>query len=78
MSVQVREVGRNDRCPCGSGKKYKQCCAARVNGWSRRQLTILAVVAIVLVGGLVLSFTSRHGDELRQTGVWSEEHGHYH
>lgn len=19
-------VGRNDRCPCGSGKKYKQCC----------------------------------------------------
>lgn len=20
------EVGRNDRCPCGSGKKYKQCC----------------------------------------------------
>ena len=20
------EVGRNDQCPCGSGKKYKQCC----------------------------------------------------
>ena len=20
------KVGRNDRCPCGSGKKYKQCC----------------------------------------------------
>jgi hypothetical protein len=19
-------VGRNDACPCGSGKKYKQCC----------------------------------------------------
>ena len=19
-------VGRNDKCPCGSGKKYKQCC----------------------------------------------------
>ena len=18
--------GRNDRCPCGSGKKYKKCC----------------------------------------------------
>lgn len=27
----VREgdkVGRNDPCPCGSGKKYKKCCAA--------------------------------------------------
>jgi uncharacterized protein len=22
-------VGRNDPCPCGSGKKYKKCCAAR-------------------------------------------------
>ena len=20
------KVGRNDQCPCGSGKKYKQCC----------------------------------------------------
>jgi uncharacterized protein YecA (UPF0149 family) len=20
------EVGRNDACPCGSGKKYKKCC----------------------------------------------------
>ena len=23
-----RKVGRNDRCPCGSGKKYKRCCGA--------------------------------------------------
>jgi tetratricopeptide (TPR) repeat protein len=22
-------VGRNDRCPCGSGKKYKKCCQAK-------------------------------------------------
>jgi uncharacterized protein len=22
----VRDVGRNDPCPCGSGKKYKKCC----------------------------------------------------
>ena len=20
------QVGRNDKCPCGSGRKYKQCC----------------------------------------------------
>ncbi|MFQ5796612.1 MAG: SEC-C metal-binding domain-containing protein, partial [Candidatus Bipolaricaulia bacterium] len=20
------EIGRNDPCPCGSGKKYKKCC----------------------------------------------------
>ena len=24
--VRVKKVGRNDPCPCGSGKKYKHCC----------------------------------------------------
>ena len=23
------KVGRNDPCPCGSGKKYKRCCLAK-------------------------------------------------
>ena len=23
---KIEKVGRNDMCPCGSGKKYKQCC----------------------------------------------------
>ncbi|MDC0222009.1 preprotein translocase subunit SecA [Gammaproteobacteria bacterium] len=23
---EIAKVGRNDPCPCGSGKKYKQCC----------------------------------------------------
>ena len=23
-----QKVGRNDPCPCGSGKKYKRCCGA--------------------------------------------------
>jgi preprotein translocase subunit SecA len=21
-----KKIGRNDPCPCGSGKKYKHCC----------------------------------------------------
>jgi SEC-C motif-containing protein len=25
---RVVKVGRNDPCPCGSGKKYKKCCGA--------------------------------------------------
>ena len=24
--VKEQKVGRNDPCPCGSGKKYKKCC----------------------------------------------------
>ena len=23
---RVNKIGRNDPCPCGSGKKYKNCC----------------------------------------------------
>ena len=23
---RARRIGRNSRCPCGSGKKYKKCC----------------------------------------------------
>jgi hypothetical protein len=24
--VKEKKIGRNDPCPCGSGKKYKKCC----------------------------------------------------
>ena len=24
--IAEKKVGRNDPCPCGSGKKYKKCC----------------------------------------------------
>ena len=27
---QVKKVGRNDPCPCGSGKKYKKCHGANL------------------------------------------------
>jgi len=26
IKLQQPKVGRNDPCPCGSGKKYKKCC----------------------------------------------------
>ena len=26
----LQKVGRNELCPCGSGKKYKQCCMRKV------------------------------------------------
>ena len=30
-SVRVKKIGRNDPCPCGSGKKYKYCCGRDVS-----------------------------------------------
>jgi len=26
--IRERKIGRNEPCPCGSGKKYKKCCGA--------------------------------------------------
>ena len=28
--VKEQKIGRNDPCPCGSGKKYKKCCGGEV------------------------------------------------
>lgn len=28
--VKEKKIGRNDPCPCGSGKKYKKCCGANI------------------------------------------------
>jgi uncharacterized protein YecA (UPF0149 family) len=30
MSISQSEVGRDDDCPCGSGKKFKKCCGANI------------------------------------------------
>ena len=30
QAVTGRKVGRNEPCPCGSGKKYKRCCGRGV------------------------------------------------
>lgn len=28
--IKFKNVGRNDPCPCGSGKKFKQCCIDKI------------------------------------------------
>jgi tetratricopeptide (TPR) repeat protein len=34
----MAKPGRNDRCPCGSGKKYKACCLTQDEAAEREQL----------------------------------------
>lgn len=26
---RIKEIGRNNPCPCGSGKKFKKCCLSQ-------------------------------------------------
>lgn len=35
LPVSVGKPGRNDPCPCGSGSKYKKCCALKPDARSR-------------------------------------------
>ncbi len=35
----MEKVGRNDPCPCGSGKKYKKCCGLENK---KRQFSVLS------------------------------------
>jgi hypothetical protein len=35
------KVGRNDRCPCGSGKKYKKCCLQNQFQTKQTQLKVV-------------------------------------
>jgi len=30
MVIKGDKIGRNDPCPCGSGKKYKKCCGSNI------------------------------------------------
>lgn len=30
QGIDISKIGRNDPCPCGSGKKFKKCCGANL------------------------------------------------
>lgn len=73
------KTGRNDVCPCGSGKKYKKCHEReqRDGGSQSRVLMLLvgAAVAAAVVAG-VASFTGKGSSG--NVRVWDAAHGHYH
>jgi len=71
------KVGRNERCPCGSGKKYKNCCVTAKTPRDWLTLALLAALIALAGGGLYAAF-SEDAPEAPAGKVWSEEHGHYH
>ncbi|MED5534411.1 MAG: SEC-C metal-binding domain-containing protein [Pseudomonadota bacterium] len=75
-------IGRNQPCPCGSGTKYKKCCALKKDKTPLGLRVVVTVVAICLLGGAVI-FLGQMGEydpSAASTAgrVWSPEHGHYH
>lgn len=45
-------VGRNETCPCGSGRKYKSCCAGKTD--TPKGLIVLLVVFAIIAGVAVI------------------------
>ena len=41
----MAKIGRNDLCPCGSGKKYKRCCMTRDEAVAREEFAAAAAQA---------------------------------
>lgn len=70
----MARTGRNDPCPCESGKKFKQCCAAKQNQMS--PLLLVALIAGAVLAVVVIVTSVRRSSSSGQ--VWSAEHGHYH
>jgi tetratricopeptide (TPR) repeat protein len=61
----MAKIGRNDRCPCGSGKKYKKCCLAGDEAAARaaRAARPAQPPAVPARGALLASYVQEH-DEL--------------
>lgn len=73
------KVGRNDPCPCGSGKKHKQCCLKSKQDMSLQSKIILSLGGVILIVCLILLISSIRnfgGEPVNR--VWSEEHQHWH
>ena len=51
MATAAR-AGRNDLCPCGSGKKFKKCCEAKTTSTTAGGRLWMAVVALLVLGGI--------------------------
>ena len=74
----MAKTGRNDSCPCGSGRKFKRCCAGKTP--ERRTGRMLMIVVGGLVVAAVAAGIASFDDERQSgsTGVWDPVHGHYH
>ena len=73
----MAKTGRNDLCPCGSGRKFKKCCEAKTP--ARRQSRVLMIViGLAVVGGLAAAANSLRGGSSSSVRIWDPAHGHYH
>jgi uncharacterized protein len=58
----LNKVGRNDPCPCGSGKKYKKCCEKKTETLN----TIIQQEILDLQADIVRFAYANYAEELQK------------
>ncbi len=75
----MAKTGRNDLCPCGSGKKYKKCHEAGERGGASRNRALLIVVGGAVLAAIAIGIVSFTNDSpANSVRIWDPVHGHYH
>ena len=73
------KTNRNDPCPCGSGKKYKNCHENKETKNTNKVPLVLGIIFIIAIGFIILKPKQNLKSSVGKPGqVWSEEHGHWH
>jgi protein O-GlcNAc transferase len=81
---QSLQAGRNEPCPCGSGKKYKRCCLATPTSPSQNDQLLARALAKHQAGQIpeaqslyseILKVDPLHGDALHFAGLAAHQTG---
>ena len=70
-------IGRNEPCPCGSGLKYKRCCALKEQRASVASRVTISLIGLMLLVGavfMIASLRDRSDTELGPARVWHVDH----
>lgn len=82
MATQINgpKVYRNDPCPCGSGKKYKQCCESEETTEASGSFFRVAMIGTAVAGVFITVAIGRamFSDSEAPKRIWSADHGHWH
>lgn len=63
------KTGRNDPCPCGSGKKYKKCCLIEAYVETGREESVRAGLVQEILGFFRKNYEGR-GQKRKGTGTF--------
>ena len=71
------KIGRNELCPCGSGKKYKKCCISNSSSKSPTTWTDEEGLHILTKGAKPTSseidkMTKEYQNKIKNSPMWDE------